>query len=474
MPSWERHSKRILFLESLAAEASDRATQDNRVSKEAPRTDTDRQKDEEAGKGARRRRNLSVMPGEAGGRLLRTLPPANRPILPMHDSAISIRGRISEFPTLHGISRPRSYAKLVSFVVCVIFPVLLVSIYYVFFASNQYVSEFRFAVTDSNSSSAAVNATSGLSSLLGGITAPNSSQNYLVTDYLTSREVVDQLQSKVNVIKLYSKPSIDWWARFNSSRPIEKFVPYWQSMFTASYDPVTGLAIAQVRAFSAKDANLIASELVKLAEQLVNDIATRPQKDAVRYAENEVRRAENQLKNVRAEMTAYRNKENVIDPNSSVVTSNVTLAQSLRASLVQLQTQLSSLLQQHISKTAPAAQVLQSRIDATKKELSTVESTISKTTNGNRPLSNVVGRYEQLNLELQFAQNMVTSTMQTLEQTRANAAAQHLYITPYVRPTIPESATYPKRISSILLFAFYCITIWLLGMLLFRSIREHM
>ncbi|MGC1466255.1 MAG: hypothetical protein WA792_11035 [Pseudolabrys sp.] len=473
--------KRLLFLESLAAtvhKETHGGPQKNVPEPDATAsTANNQQKNPRANRDLRKKRHPDArLQGKAGPPAVRSarLPEQTgrerQVILPVrHVPDFSQVGQVlSSLPA----GRRRSYAGLISFVICVVVPIIFASIYYFFIASNEYVSEFRFTVTDSNTPSAA-SAVSGLSSLLGGSAVPSSSQNYLVTDYLTSREAVDQLQAKINIKDIYSRPTIDWWSRFNASKPIEKFVPYWRKMVTADYDQVTGLATAQVLAFSPQDAYSVASELVILAEKLVNDIATRPQKDAVRYAENEVRRAEDRLKNIRGEMTKYRNMQGVIDPNSSVVVSNVTLAQNLRASLIQLQTELGSLVQQNINATSPTAQVLQSRINATKAQLAGVEAQISKTTDGSQALSKVVGEYEQLDLERQFAQNMVTSTMQTLEQARATAAAQHLYITPYVRPSVPESATYPKRFSSIGMVAITSFLIWVFGLLMIRSIREH-
>jgi capsular polysaccharide transport system permease protein len=296
----------------------------------------------------------------------------------------------------------------------------------------------------------------------------------MVTDFLTSRQAVDELQKKINVTSLYARPIADWWARFDASKPIEKFLPYWQSMVTANYDQVTGIAVAEVRAFTPQDADLIAKTLVGLAENLVNDIATRPQKDAVRYAEKEVERAEQKLKDIQTQLTAYRNKESVIDPTNSVVMSNVTLSQNLHASLSQLQTQLASLLQQQVNRNAPTVQVLQSRIDATKAQIADVDAKISKDTKSNQALSKVVSEYEGLMLDRTFAQNLVTSTMSTLEMARANAAQQHLYITPYVRPSLPQSSTYPNRPKAIFMVAFVCFLSWLVGLLIYRSIREHL
>jgi capsular polysaccharide transport system permease protein len=465
--------RRILFIESLGPKAgadSGRQTSEDARSGADQSAPDSRFENDEATKS--RRRGLSLrgdtnlrprverLPDEARrgiSRQRKLAPPVGTP------PTLSLPTR----------TRRRSYLTTISFAVCVLLPIAVASIYYGFIAADQYMAEFRFSVIDTSSSSSSSTSTAlaGLSSFLGG-SGSSGSQNYLVTDFLTSRQAVDELEKKINLAKLYSRPIADWWSRYNNAQPIEKLLPYWQSMVNATYDPVTGLATAQIRAFTAEDAQLIASTLVSLAEGLVNEIATRPQKDAIRYAENEVKRAEARLKEVQLQLTDYRNTESVIDPTNSVVMSNVSLAQSLRGTLTQLDTQLSTLLQQKINQSAPTVQVLQSRIAATKSQLADVDAQISKNTNGNQALSKVVSQYESLMLDRGFAQNMVTSTMTTLELTRANAAAQHLYITPYVRPSLPESAIYPKRIQMVLWVALISWMIWTLGLLFYRAIRE--
>jgi capsular polysaccharide transport system permease protein len=172
-------------------------------------------------------------------------------------------------------------------------------------------------------------------------------------------------------------------------------------------------------------------------------------------------------------MNEYRIKEGVIDPTSSVVSSNVLLMQSLQASLAQLQTQLNSLSRQQLDPNSPALQVLRSRIQATKDELLRVEKEVGQKREGTRPLTEVMAKFEQLNLDLQYAQNFVVSSRQMLDQARANAAAQHLYLTPYVTPAVAESATYPKRGTMILMYGLAFFGLWLIGLLIVRSIREH-
>jgi capsular polysaccharide transport system permease protein len=451
--------RRVLYLESAAAAAQDRGkAEGKRLVGDARR-----------GANPAARADVPVRPSNPAARF----PEQNRRVVgPARPNGHP--NQISQVISLPKRGRKRSYPTIISFFVFVVFPVVIAAIYYTFIAANQYVAEFRFSVTDTSSTSVPSSSSlGGISSLLGSAVT-SSSQNYMVTDFLTSRQAVDELQKKINVTSLYARPIADWWARFDASKPIEKFLPYWQSMVTANYDQVTGIATAEVRAFTPQDADLIAKTLVGLAENLVNDIATRPQKDAVRYAEKEVERAEQKLKDIQTQLTAYRNKESVIDPTNSVVMSNVTLSQNLHASLSQLQTQLASLLQQQVNRNAPTVQVLQSRIDATKAQIADVDAKISKDTKSNQALSKVVSEYEGLMLDRTFAQNLVTSTMSTLEMARANAAQQHLYITPYVRPSLPQSSTYPNRPKAIFMVAFVCFLSWLVGLLIYRSIREHL
>lgn len=380
---------------------------------------------------------------------------------------------IQLLPNLPYAERRFSWGSAFVFFLIVILPTVIAGIYYFKYASNQYVAEFHFAVRSSTTTSTQPSATSMLSSLLGTSSSADSGENYLVTDYLTSRQAAEELQSKVNVKALYSKPEIDWWARFDSSQPMERFVSYWRGMMSANYDQITGIATAHVRAFSPADAELIATTLVKLAENLVNDISERPRREAVRFAESEVKRAEDRVKIIRAELTQFRSAESVIDPTAGAVQTNTTLVQALRQTLSQMQTDAASMSKQQIAPNAPQMVALQSRIKATRDQLALIESQVGATREGGKPLAQVVAKYEQLDLERQFAQNTLVSAMQSLEQARATVMTQRLYVTPFVRPATPESSTYPNRVVATLTVFGIALIIWIIGFLVVRSLREH-
>jgi capsular polysaccharide transport system permease protein len=383
---------------------------------------------------------------------------------------------------------------LLSFILCVILPTALAAAYYYLIAADQYVSQFKFAVIESTpvlpgippsmtttSPSAQMGGGSAAMTLMAGgagsMMMPGANatmQNYVVTDYLLSRQIVEELQKKINIRALYDSAAAkdDLWARFDAKLPMERFVRYWNRMVTATYDPMTGVADVTIRAFTPQDALLIAESMVTLSEDLVNSIAKRPQVDSVRFAEGEVKRAEVRMERAREALKDYRLQEGVIDPTGALST-NIALVQALRSQLVQQQADLASLLSQQQNANSSVAQSMRARLAATKDQLDKMQKEVSKDREGNRILTELVGRYERLDLERQYAQGAVVAAQQALDQARANAAAQHLYLTPYVRPLLAESALYPKRAQSVLIAALSFFGIWMVGLMVKRSVAEH-
>lgn len=425
------------------------------------------------------------------GREERPSPPKEAPVEPLDgfDDLAETQDEREKLalPPLPAVKKKRNYGLILSFILCVVLPTAIVGAYSWFWAANQYEAEFRFAVTEvkpvlsgSPPSAAAVSGTSGvsaggLSALLTGYSVTNGGmQNFVIIDYLKSRLVVDELESRLGIAERYgsSRAGDDWWHRFNSRHSVERLVKYWNTMMDASYDTVTGLAVVRVRAFSPGDAQIIAETLVTLSEDLINRIARRPQLDAIRFTEEELKKAEARMKEVRRALTEFRAREGVIDPVGSI-SGNTELVKLLRSQIVQLQTELAALGNQQQMRNSPTAQVLQSRIAAAKEQLAKVESEVSQSPEGNRILIEVVSRYEQLDMERQYAQAMLVSAMQALDQAKGNASAQHLYLTPYVRPALPQDPIYPRRTRQTALYAGGFLFAWVIGLMLFRSIREQ-
>lgn len=127
----------------------------------------------------------------------------------------------------------------------------------------------------------------------------------------------------------------------------------------------------------------------------------------------------------------------------------------------------------NLDQNAPMSRALQSKIKATRDQLAAVEGEVA-TRGGANPLSKVMGEYERLDLDRQFAQESVKAAMKTLDDARSSAVFQHMYVTPFVTPSLPQGSTFPNRLSSIAIVAVVCLLVWTAGLLFVRSVREHL
>ncbi len=382
----------------------------------------------------------------------------------------------------------RSIGLWASFFLAVVMPTIAAGIYYGFFVSNQYVSEFRFAVR--NQSFSPAGATSASTSLGAAARSGIFTDNFLVVDYITSRQAVEDLMKTVDLQAMYSRQNVDWLSRLGSDVTMEGLVSYWQSMITATFDMATGLAHVQVRGFTPEDAFTIASTLVKQSEKLINDISARARQDAVRFAEADVSRAEQRLRDARQEMHKFRDSEQTPDA-AKTAGGTLDLAIKLRGELAGLQSQLAS-LRTYMEPTAPSVRVIESRIAATTKQIAAIERELGKgdanramgaaagtatagaNEAGSSPaISEMLSTYEDVDLSRQFAEKYYATTLSALELARSDAASQHTYVATYVQPALAQASEYPQRIVSVLIILFSAAAIWFICVMVFYSIRDH-
>ncbi|MDQ0512529.1 hypothetical protein [Ancylobacter amanitiformis] len=401
----------------------------------------------------------------------------------------------------------RSIGLWTSFFLMVALPTLAAGLYYGLIVSNQYLSEFRFAVRSQDFAPAGASAAStalGAAARAGGYT-----DNFLVVDYLTSRQAVEDLSKTLDLRAMFDRPGVDILSRLSGDDTMENLVSYWQSMIDASFDLATGLALVRVRAFTPDDAYTIAATLVKQSEKLINEISARARIDAVRFAESDVSRAEQRLRDARGALRQFRDTEQTPDA-ARTAGGTLDLAMKLRGELAGLQSQLSS-LRTYMDPNAPTVKVLESRIAATAKQITAIEREIGK---GNREvanrevggrevqapaaqagtagaataaapatgstmpgaapvLSDVLSNYEDVDLSRQFAEKYYDTTLSALELARSEAAAQQTYVATYVQPARAQASLYPQRLMTTLIIFLAAGALWFVSVMVFFSIRDH-
>lgn len=367
---------------------------------------------------------------------------------------------------------PKSpFAKLLRrfdwvFFATVLIPTVCASLYFGLFASDVFTSESRFVVRSPDRQAA-----SPLGLLLRGSGFSRAQDDsFSVQEYMLSRDALKELARDLKLGKAYADPKVDRLSRFAGLDPDDSFEAlhrYYQKMIRVQTDPVSSVTSLMVQAFTAEDAVAANRLLLSLSESLVNRLNERGRRNLVQYAESEVSAAETRAKAAALALSAYRNRQGVVDPErqAGIQLQQVTkLQDELIASQLQLG-QLRSLTPQN-----PQIPPLENRIKQLRAE---VAKESARATGGQESLANKAGEFQRLALEMEFSNKQLASAMANLESARNEAQRQQIYLERIAEPSLPDSAQEPRRVRGVLATLLFGLVAWGVLSLLLAGVREH-
>ena len=355
-----------------------------------------------------------------------------------------------------------------SFVVFVIVPIVAASIYLFFFASDQFVSEVRFAVrgtTERLPGTDALGPTGSLAYL-------NSNQEvYAIASYIRSRSAVEDAGRTIDLRRVFRADGADWLSRLKDNPSGEDLLRYWNKMITVSTEPASGLASVEVRAFTREDAVNLASAIRLNSETLVNRMQERPRGELTTRSEAEVQAARAKAAAARAEIARYRNSQASIDPLDTArsLIDNVT---ELKNELIALDVELSS-AKASMGPNAPNVPNIQARRDSLQEQIRGLERRITSTNAGDRTAAGQLVDYDRLEIERTLAEKQVAVAERILDQARAEANRHQVYIDVIEGPTVPQSALFPERALSLAEITIAVMAFWCVAVFTIAGIRDH-
>ena len=368
-----------------------------------------------------------------------------------------------------GASRRTSHRlRRLAFLVLALFPTLAAAVYFGAVATDRYVSEARFIIRTASKPAAGLGGFSALLQFAGISHAQDDA--YAVHDFLTSRDALAQLSERVNLREIYNQPGADFAARYPSlfyGRSNEDLYRYFQRMLAVVVDHTTGMTTIRVEAFQPADAQRVARTLLDLGEGMVNQLNARMQADTLSLATAELARAEARRVASQLAITAFRDRERMLDPGKS---------SAMVVELIgQLSAQLSEVGMQIVetegnSPRSPQLQALRQRAAAIERQIGIERARVAGASDG---LAGQIAEYERLVLEREFSTRTLEHTVAGLETARIEARRQQLFLEPIVQPGLPDAATQPRRWRTVLVvFGFNLIglaVLWLIG----TGFREH-
>ncbi|MFT4115569.1 capsule biosynthesis protein [Bradyrhizobium sp.] len=360
----------------------------------------------------------------------------------------------------------RSNWRQALFVVVVAIPTLVAVVYLTCIAANQYTSETRFLVRSPQRASSGL--ISGFLQSTGFVRAQDDS--YAVTDFVKSRDAVARLAARHHLRDMLSRPEADIFTRFPSiwhDATAEGLFRHYLGFIKVQTDSASGISTLEVRAFRPDDARALALSLLEESEALVNRLNDRARQDAIRSAQAEVDGAEHRFADVQEQIAEFRNRVAMVDPDKQA-TSILDLISKLSLDAVEKRARI-----YEIERQAPASP----QVPALRASIAALEDQIarerSRVVGGNASIAASLSQYESLLLQRELAARRVNSASVSLETARLDSQRQQLYIERIVEPNMPDHASHPKVIYSIVLTLIIALAVYLIIRACDRYLHEH-
>lgn len=344
----------------------------------------------------------------------------------------------------------------------------ILSFYWIFWASDRYVSEAHIIIQRTDLSGN--NQNIDISSLLGQ--AGNSrSDQMLLRDYLLSLDMLKKLDSKLNLRAHYSNREHDIFSRiWDQNVEIEWLHKYYLNRINVDFDDFSGVLVIKAQAYDAKTAKAITAMLVQEGTSYMNELAQNLAQVQVIFLERQVNHLSKQALLARQAVVNFQNKKALASPEAEAE-NLVNILAKLKQEKSDLQTQKAS-LQAYLVETHPNVVMINQRLSAVEKQISQEQSKLTSINNG-RSLNRTVEEYQRLEQSASFAQDIYKSALIALEKGRIEALRTIKTVSILQAPSLPEYPMQPRRMYNTLVSFLVCFLIAGLLHLLIAVIKDH-
>ncbi|PPD14887.1 MAG: capsule biosynthesis protein [Methylobacterium sp.] len=372
---------------------------------------------------------------------------------------------------------------LLTFIGLVLLPAAASALYLIFWASDIYLAEARFAVRKANTigfsiekqsgigSSSVSSATQGLPGAGGGAGGLAEQESHIVANYLRSRAAIEDIQKELNVLEIFQRPEADFWARLKPEPSKEDLVDYWNSMISTYVDGPSGVVSVSAKAFRPEDAKSLVEAFIRSSERLANQLSERARRDAMQKSESEVRRTEALVREALADLRQYRDQEGLITPLMEATSTSKLLAEAM-SERIKLQNDYFVAVRA-LAPDSPSVQGLKSRLDGLDAQIENLKNQLTSRSSESRSVSASIVKFEELELRRVFAEKMYTLAQDALERSRLRAEQQAIYVSVFVPPYLPQEAKFPERYSMSVIVFIGLFLVWGVGALTAAAIEDH-
>ena len=363
-----------------------------------------------------------------------------------------------------------SFIKRRSFVSFVIIPTAIVALYYILLASPRYESQALVSLKQNNPMQIAENP---MSAMLGGAASPTIQESYLLINYIQSAQMLNNLQTHLNLKQHYQNSSVDFISRLSKSADNLDFLKYFNKMVSLEYNIQSNAITINVQAYTADQAKKTLDEIITKSQASVDNISHTLAQNKMRFSQIQLKEIKQKALSAQNKLVEYQNKRGILDPESSM-TSKTTLIGELKGQLAASETQLTN-LKSYMNPGASEIKAIEQQIVALKTQINKErDEFLKENPNSDKSeLDDLISNYPWLKLNAEFAMNEYQSALQSFETAKLQNQSQQIYLVDVVQPTLPDTAKYPRVLYNLLTIFIILSALYGLGRMIITIIIEN-
>lgn len=357
---------------------------------------------------------------------------------------------------------PRGY------ILGVILPFVVISIYSVFVQSHQFESRASIMVQTADPMASSLPSLEfGLLDLGGG--GSEKQDAALITSFIQSRRLFDELNESHKLVDHWRDRSVDWWSRLPSVADQDEKLNYYHGMVAVKAEPDSGIMHLTVRAYSGEFAQQVLADIVSRSESFINKVSNDLAQTQVKFAEGELVKAHDRVKDAANNLITFQGKSDTLSPQAEAEASLQILG-ALQARKTALETELST-LRSYLQDNAPDVVATANRIQATQDQIERERKRQTGTTN--EGLNRLLADYKEAELTAELSADLYKVGLQTLETARLEASRKGKFLVEIDPPNLPDEPRFPDSERDIMLAALALNILYFLVTLIGAAVREH-
>lgn len=341
--------------------------------------------------------------------------------------------------------------------------IFIVTFYWLFIAQDRYVSRATVVLESPQVSTPEIS----FAALMGGGT--NSHDLLLLREYLQSVDMLRYLDKNFDIRQHYNANG-DVFSRLgDANAPIEDLHKYYLRRINVELDEYAGVLNIEVQAYMPEFAHKIATAMLTVGEQHMNEMGHRLAAEQVKFLEEQIEAISQRFFDTRATLLNYENEHGLVSPTNTVVSINQVVA-TLEGELARLQAKYQALVNFQSNRSSEVRSI-KNEIKSLQDQIKIQRNRLAQTTG--KSLNKISSQYEVLELQAQFAQETYSNALATLENTRLGASRQLKQISILQSPLMPEYSTEPQRLYNSSLFAIITVFITFIFSMLLMIVKDH-